>query len=210
MPSTTFESLDPRKRERIKQALVEEFSQHPVARAQVARIVQSSQISRGAFYVYFADLVDSYDWVLAQALSGIEDDLMQTIAQYPDDTLQAFVAYTSGYVTHLNDSPYRALYSMHWMCNEAYISENRKTHSSGSGMASHRFAAVPIVVGGRPITDVRTHAAVLDMLTLLTHHAVKTVLTGGDLKSCMATYETVVDLIRSGLAAQLAASVGKQ
>lgn len=123
MPSATFESLDAEKKGRIRRALLEEFSQRPLSHAQVARIVQAAHISRGAFYVYFTDLADSYRWVLHQALDTIEDDLVAMMRATPDDSLQAFVNYTERYTAQLKNSPYRALYAMHWQCNEAYLSE---------------------------------------------------------------------------------------
>lgn len=53
MPSSTFTNLPSAKRERIRAALLAEFSQHSLADAQVARIIAAAQIARGAFYKYF-------------------------------------------------------------------------------------------------------------------------------------------------------------
>ena len=60
MVSTTFKNLAPDKQARIQSGLLNEFSAHPLADAQVARIVQQAQIARGAVYKYFTDLTDAY------------------------------------------------------------------------------------------------------------------------------------------------------
>lgn len=56
MPSSTFTNLPDEKRQRIEAALLNEFSNHTLATAQVARIVKDAQIARGAFYKYFDNL----------------------------------------------------------------------------------------------------------------------------------------------------------
>ncbi|MEM5031883.1 hypothetical protein AAEZ42_05215 [Limosilactobacillus fermentum] len=49
MPSSTFTNLPDEKRQRIEAALLNEFSNHTLATAQVARIVKDAQIARGPF-----------------------------------------------------------------------------------------------------------------------------------------------------------------
>lgn len=49
MPSQTFENLPQSKQALVRQALLEEFSNHDLADAQVARIVKNAQIARGPF-----------------------------------------------------------------------------------------------------------------------------------------------------------------
>ena len=48
MVLATFQHLDQTKQQRVLAALVTEFSQHPLAQAQVARIVKQADIARGA------------------------------------------------------------------------------------------------------------------------------------------------------------------
>lgn len=63
MPSSTFTNLPDEKRQRIEAALLNEFSNHTLATAQVARIVKDAQIARGAFYKYFDNLTDAYSYM---------------------------------------------------------------------------------------------------------------------------------------------------
>lgn len=71
MPSSTFTNLPSAKRERIRAALLAEFSQHSLADAQVARIIAAAQIARGAFYKYFTDLTDAYQYVFASLMDEL-------------------------------------------------------------------------------------------------------------------------------------------
>ncbi|OXS99673.1 TetR family transcriptional regulator, partial [Lacticaseibacillus rhamnosus] len=48
MVLATFQHLDQTKQQRVLAALVTEFSQHPLAQAQVARIVKQADIACGA------------------------------------------------------------------------------------------------------------------------------------------------------------------
>ena len=76
MPSTTFKNLNRQKKELITNALLTEFSQHSLASAQVARIVKQAGIARGAFYKYFADLTEAYQYLYQVAISyrmGVAD-----------------------------------------------------------------------------------------------------------------------------------------
>ena len=71
MPSTTFENLNLQKKELITNALLTEFSQHSLASAQVARIVKQAGIARGAFYKYFTDLTEAYQYLYQVAILEI-------------------------------------------------------------------------------------------------------------------------------------------
>ena len=71
MPSTTFENLNLQKKEIITNALLTEFSQHSLASAQVARIVKKAGIARGAFYKYFTDLTEAYQYLYQVAILEI-------------------------------------------------------------------------------------------------------------------------------------------
>ena len=79
MVLATFQHLDQTKQQRVLAALVTEFSQHPLAQAQVARIVKQADIARGAFYKYFSDLTDAYQYAFKAAIGQHADH-----AAFPD------------------------------------------------------------------------------------------------------------------------------
>ena len=58
MIKSTFNNLSKEKRERIINAVIQEFAQHPADKVSINKIIQKADISRGSFYQYFDDKVD--------------------------------------------------------------------------------------------------------------------------------------------------------
>ena len=75
MVKSTFINLNDAKKKRITEALLTEFSTHSLTSAQVARIVTNAQIARGAFYKYFEDLPDAYNYLYHIALKKIHTNI---------------------------------------------------------------------------------------------------------------------------------------
>ncbi|MEY8584877.1 TetR/AcrR family transcriptional regulator [Ligilactobacillus animalis] len=111
MVSPTFKNLAPEKKERINAALLTEFSTYPLKDAQVARIVKDAQIARGAFYKYFTDLNEAYDYLYHLALVDIHADLKSSS---PQEILNA----TRAFITASLKSSYYDLLKLHLTVNE--------------------------------------------------------------------------------------------
>jgi AcrR family transcriptional regulator len=118
MPSSTFENLSPAKKQHVTTALLNEFSRHTLADAQVARIVADAGIARGAFYKYFADLTDAYKYLYRTAIQDIHVPITRT-----DHLLSAadYVQQVREFVTGINGSPYRDLIRLHFKTNEGLV-----------------------------------------------------------------------------------------
>ena len=71
-------NLSTRKQEKIKQALLSEFSNVSLLEAKVANIVTLAEISRGSFYTYFEDIYDAYQWLASIVFKNIHQSLEQT------------------------------------------------------------------------------------------------------------------------------------
>lgn len=71
MVLSTFNHIAVDKQTRVRNALLHEFVEHPLAEAQVARIVQEAEIARGAFYKYFTDLTDAYNYTFAFVMGAV-------------------------------------------------------------------------------------------------------------------------------------------
>ncbi|WP_429971592.1 TetR/AcrR family transcriptional regulator [Fructilactobacillus sp. Tb1] len=71
MPSKTFMNLNDDKRNRITTVLLSVFSQDSLNEAKVSTIVKQAGISRGAFYKYFSDLNDAYQYIFRIAMQNI-------------------------------------------------------------------------------------------------------------------------------------------
>ncbi|WP_155287841.1 TetR/AcrR family transcriptional regulator [Lacticaseibacillus zhaodongensis] len=129
MVLSTFEHIPPAKQDRVRQALLNEFSHYSLAQAQVARIVKDAGIARGAFYKYFADLTDAYNYVFAEAMRTLHQRLPQrpTLTnsdQYIDAIKQLLLA--------ADEAGYRQLFTMHYRYNEACLGNQPSSIVSGA------------------------------------------------------------------------------
>lgn len=118
MPKKTFNNLPGEKKSLVRQALLTEFSNHDLADAQVARIVKDAGIARGAFYKYFADLVDAYNYLYREALQDLHD---YSIKKHRLLTASDYVAQVANFLNRVNDCPYYELVKRHFTVNEALL-----------------------------------------------------------------------------------------
>ena len=121
MPSQTFQRLTPEKKDRITSALLSEYSQRPLALAQVAPIVKEAQIARGAFYKYFADQKDAYQYLYQLALKEIHADTQNL--PLTKETVDVFVEQTRLFLDTVATCKYRNLIKLHTLYNAAYLGE---------------------------------------------------------------------------------------
>ncbi|EEU20980.2 hypothetical protein HMPREF0525_01016 [Lactobacillus jensenii 27-2-CHN] len=122
MVKSTFQNLNQEKKKRVTDALITEFSSYSLADAQVARIVKSSGIARGAFYKYFDDLTDAYEYVYQLAMKDIHAGLK------PSKAFDVELLYktTADFVGKSEKSPYLALIKLHLSKNEAMLTHDFK------------------------------------------------------------------------------------
>lgn len=120
MPTTTFENLPDAKKKTIIAALLKEFSQSPLSKAQIAPIVKEAQIARGAFYKYFVDLTDAYTYLYRQAMKDIHINISHTSVK----TAQDYVNQVREFLTKSQNSSYYNLIKMHTLYNEHFLSAN--------------------------------------------------------------------------------------
>jgi len=66
MPSSTFFNLPEEKREKVLNAIKDEFSRVPFDKASINKIIQASEISRGSFYQYFSGKADMLEYILLE------------------------------------------------------------------------------------------------------------------------------------------------
>lgn len=121
MPSSTFKNLASDKQKRIMAALLTEFSNHSLADAQVARIVKTAGIARGAFYKYFDDLTDAYQTLYRQAMQEIHRDFSsQGTTQFSEESYYQAV---TAFVDHFSGGQYDQLIKRHYGENESLLPE---------------------------------------------------------------------------------------
>lgn len=117
MVKTTFINLPREKKTRIEQALLHEFSNYSLPKAQVARIVKEADIARGAFYKYFADLTDAYQYVYRCALKQIHAEVKFSEHYDPQMFYQSVVTFLEQTLC----SKYAKMVKMHVLFNESLV-----------------------------------------------------------------------------------------
>lgn len=121
MVSTTFTNLSDEKQTKIRKALLKEFTAQPLATAQVAPIVKTAGIARGAFYKYFDDLTDAYKYLYGVAMRDIHSDVNNEVGTEFDP--QFYLNQVDAFIKGARDSQYLGLIKMHLVKNESLISQ---------------------------------------------------------------------------------------
>lgn len=119
MAKSTFINLSNEKKDRITEALLKEFSTYPLQKAQVARIIKDSGIARGAFYKYFVDLYDAYQYLYSIALK----DIHSYFTLHQDYEPQSFYINVKNFVEQTLCSKYAKLVKMHLLYNESFVGQ---------------------------------------------------------------------------------------
>lgn len=77
MPTEAFFNLKEERKEKLLQAAVHEFSEHPYSKVSVFKIAQNAEISRSAFYYYFKDKRDIYEYLI----EGVKEGFLQNLGE---------------------------------------------------------------------------------------------------------------------------------
>lgn len=93
VPKETFYNLDEEKRQKITEVLIAEFSQKPFSDVNVKTIVERLGIARGSFYQYFADLEDSYFYILDQKTHDIHMLFLTSLEKNDGDVISSLNDY---------------------------------------------------------------------------------------------------------------------
>ncbi|MDD6407973.1 MAG: TetR/AcrR family transcriptional regulator [Lactobacillus equicursoris] len=119
MVKATFTNLNAEKKAAVTAALLKEFSAHPLADAQVARIVKDAGISRGSFYKYFDDLTDAYQCLFSQAMQDLHTGVGR--ASTAADIYQT----TKDFISQAQNGRYYDLIRLHYIYNEAFLPQHQ-------------------------------------------------------------------------------------
>lgn len=79
MPKITFFNLNIEKREKIKKAIINEFSKHTMAKASISNIVEEAQIPRGSFYQYFEDKEDALKYIIDEFINIEKEEIKNSL-----------------------------------------------------------------------------------------------------------------------------------
>lgn len=157
MPSITFQNLSREKQANIKQALVDEFSTHTLATAQVARIIKQAGIARGTFYKYFPDLVDAYQWLLKVVM---EDLRLHPAKLVEGHSVTEYQTAIQQLMNRISQSNYGAFLKNYYEVNEGFLASRNADDQPGLQLDSRQWA-----------TMILCHQAIEECLLTPTHQA---------------------------------------
>lgn len=90
MIKKTFYNLPEEKRQRVTEAIVDEFASTEDDKVSINRIVQKANISRGSFYQYFDDKLDLVEVLIRSYINMGIDDVRRAIISSDGDVFYTF------------------------------------------------------------------------------------------------------------------------
>ena len=89
MPSATFYNLPEEKRQRLMDAVWQEFTEVSYMEASINRIIQKAEISRGSFYQYFSGKQELFAYLLQTVLQEIKNMVRAQLTTHGNDLFSA-------------------------------------------------------------------------------------------------------------------------
>lgn len=91
MPTATFFHLPQTKRQRVMEAVWQEFTSVSYMEASINRIIQTAEISRGSFYQYFSGKPDLFAYLLQTVLQTGEEMFQAQLTAHSNDLFTALL-----------------------------------------------------------------------------------------------------------------------
>ncbi len=89
MPNPIFFHLPEAKRQRLMDAIWDEFTTFPYIEVSINRIIQSAGISRGSFYQYFSGKQDVFAYLINSMMESIEKMFTAQLTAHNNDLFDA-------------------------------------------------------------------------------------------------------------------------
>lgn len=107
MPKTTFNKLNEKKRKRIIDAFLKEFSSNDFDEASISQVIKKLEISKGSIYQYFEDKLDLFLFLLQECkqqklhyVGSIVRNNHQNFWEYFRALFQAGIVFDRNYPLH--------------------------------------------------------------------------------------------------------------
>lgn len=91
MPNSTFFNLPEEKRQRLMEAVWQEFTEVSYMDASINRIIQKAEISRGSFYQYFSGKQDLFAYLLQTVMEGLKKMVQAQLTAHGNDLFGAIL-----------------------------------------------------------------------------------------------------------------------
>lgn len=99
MPKITFYNLSIEKREKLINAVKQEFSRVPLSQASISNIVKSARIPRGSFYQYFEDKEDAFFYLLEERVKRNQSEVYFLLNKHNGDIFEMMIAFFEKVIT---------------------------------------------------------------------------------------------------------------
>lgn len=107
MIKSTFFNLPEEKRNRVTQAIVNEFASSETEKVSINRIIKAAEISRGSFYQYFDDKVDLVEVLLTHVVEVIGAEVDRAIHESDGDIFYTYERLFDAVVTYTENPTQR-------------------------------------------------------------------------------------------------------
>ncbi len=108
MPTTTWDNLDPAKRDRVLEAAMREFGAKGFSAGSINVIAREAGIAKGSVFQYFHDKADLHAHVAEHLARTVRDEFTQTMlrrARDHHDLFRLLRAVLTDWVGHFRDHP---------------------------------------------------------------------------------------------------------
>lgn len=115
MPKALFFTIHEKKKTRIIEAAIKEFSLQLYEKASINQIIKEADISRGSFYQYFEDKEDLYFFLIETVVKNTSYNFLKGfIATQPKDVFSVYKALLTYNLQLLSDEKYQTFFkNMH-------------------------------------------------------------------------------------------------
>ncbi|MDM5206431.1 TetR/AcrR family transcriptional regulator [Cytobacillus kochii] len=104
MPKITFYNLSIEKREKLINAVKQEFSRVPLSQASISNIVKSARIPRGSFYQYFEDKEDAFFYLLEERVKRNQSEVYFLLNKHNGDIFEMMIAFFEKVITEQDEN----------------------------------------------------------------------------------------------------------
>ena len=91
MPKSTFFNLKSEKREKIENAIIEEFTKNSFEQLTINNIIQKAQIPRGSFYQYFEDKRDAIQYIIQKFVIREHEKVWELLQETNGDIFETAI-----------------------------------------------------------------------------------------------------------------------
>ena len=91
MPKSTFYNLSEDKKQKIEEAIKEEFSKHSANKVSISNIIEKAGIPRGSFYQYFEDKDDALKYIINKFIEVENKEIEELLIKNEGDKITTSV-----------------------------------------------------------------------------------------------------------------------